>query len=99
MRTFDPEVDLNHIAAAEAEFVVRRASQDLPGTSSPLSEVGERITRAYDEIMQEAAGSSRTGVDVLRGLVEKDPIRFITVLAAAAFAIGFTLRIWRSSRA
>lgn len=98
MRPYDPEVEVQQSAAAETEFVLQQAAEDLMGRSHPLHEFGERIARTYDAGLQEAAGTVRVGVDVARDLKEKDPLKFIAVVASVAFAAGFILRIWRSSR-
>jgi hypothetical protein len=96
--TYDPEVGLNDSAAQEAEFVVRRASEALADAPHPLHEFGERLTRIYDLTMQQAAASTHEGVDAVSDLAKQNPIRLIAAVAAAAFAAGFMLRMWRSPR-
>jgi ElaB/YqjD/DUF883 family membrane-anchored ribosome-binding protein len=98
MRTYDPDAGLDDSAAQEAEFVVRRASEALADAPHPLHEFGERLTRTYDLTMQQAAASTHKGVDAVSDLAKQNPIRFIAVVAAAAFAAGFMLRMWRSPR-
>jgi ElaB/YqjD/DUF883 family membrane-anchored ribosome-binding protein len=99
MPAYDPDVDLEDLAAEEVEFVLRRASDALAGGAQPLHDLGKRVTSAYDRAMQRAAASSRHGIQALRNLADQQPVRFIAVAAVAGFAVGFTLRIWRSSRA
>jgi hypothetical protein len=91
----DP-TDLEESAAEEVDFVLRRVSE-APKPS--LHEIGERVTEAVDQTVQKVAASSVRGFDALSELAKQDPLRFIATIAAAAFVVGFGLRLWRSSRA
>ena len=97
MESYDPDIDVEDAAAEEVEAVLLRASESLP-RAEPLHEVAERITFAYDEAIQATVASARRGVNAIRALGEKDPLRFIAVVAATALVVGFVLRIGRSSR-
>jgi hypothetical protein len=97
MESYDPDIDLEDAAVEEVEAVLLRASEALP-RAKPLHEVAESITSAYDEAIQTTVASARGGLNAIRALGERDPLRFITIVAAAAFVIGLLLRVGRSSR-
>lgn len=97
MESYDPELDLEDAASEEVEAVLRRAS-DAAHKASPLHEIAESLTCAYDEAIQNTLASARRGVNAIRALGERDPVRFVATVAAAAFVVGFLLRIGRSSR-
>jgi hypothetical protein len=99
IQAYDPDIDSEAFAAAEVEFVVEQATAALADTAKPFHELGERIVCAYDMAMQNLAASARHRARTLRNLAEKDPVRFMAVIAGAAFVAGFSLRIWRASRA
>ena len=97
MESYDPEIDVEDVAAEEVEAVLLRAAESLP-KAKPLHEVAESITSAYEEAIQNTVASARRSVNAIRDLGERDPIRFIAVVAAAACVLGFLLRVGRSSR-
>ena len=97
MESYDPAIDLADAAAEEVEAVLLRASESVP-RAKPLHEVAKSITSGYEEAIQSTLASTRRGVNAIRALGERDPIRFIAVVAAAALLAGFLLRVGRSSR-
>jgi hypothetical protein len=99
IQSYDPEFSVEDAAEEEADFVLKRATESFAESAEPFREIGERITGAVDLAMQSAAASVRDGVNAARNLAEEEPIRFIAMVAGAAFVAGFILRMLRSSRA
>ena len=97
--SYGPKIDIGEVAAKEADFVIKRATEFFAEYAEPFHEIGERTTGAFDIAMQGAAASIRRGMSAVRDLSEEEPIRFIAMVASAAFVAGFALRLWRSSRA
>lgn len=97
MESYDSDIDVADAAAEEVEAVLLRASESLP-RAKPFHEAAESLASAYDEAIQSALASARRGVKAIRSLGERDPFRFIAVVAVAAFVTGFVLRAGRSSR-
>lgn len=97
MESYDSDIDVADAAAEEVEAVLLRASESLP-RAKPFRGAAESLASAYDEAIQSALASARRGVKAIRSLGERDPLRFIAVVAVAAFVTGFVLRAGRSSR-
>jgi hypothetical protein len=83
----DP-VEIEDVVEEEVAFVLQRAT--VTDNNSILGGV--------DHTLQKVATISSRGLERLRNLAEKDPLRFIATVATASFIIGFGLRLWRSPR-
>jgi hypothetical protein len=78
------ETEMEEVAEEDVAFVLQRATVT---ENHPI----------FDEVDQSLQKASRT-IEDLRSLANQDPLRFIAMVAAAAFVIGIGLRLWRSSR-
>ena len=90
--------DLDDAVVEEVEFVLRRAGEACD-KEHPIHELGERVADVFDQTLQEAASTSRRGIQKLADQSQRAPFRFIAAVAVVAFVVGFGLRLWRSSRA
>ncbi len=86
------------LAAEEVEIVLKQAGETISAAAEPLHEFGERLVRSYDGLVQEAALAIKSQVKRLRRHAEDDPVRFLTIVAAGAFVVGFALRFMTRSR-
>jgi hypothetical protein len=89
---------LADLAADEVEVVLKHAAERLSDAAEPIHEFGERLVRSYDNVAQEAARVVRSQIKRLRHFAEDDPVRFLGMVAAGAFAAGIALRLLTRSR-
>ncbi|HEX4485568.1 MAG TPA: hypothetical protein VH088_04840 [Terriglobales bacterium] len=83
----DP-TDIEDVAEEEVAFVLQRAT--VLEDDSIIDEV--------DRTFRKAVTTSSRDLENLRNVAENEPLRFIAMVAAASFVIGFGVRLWRSSR-
>jgi hypothetical protein len=85
--------DLEDSADEEVAFVLQRATVTENGSDStgPSAEVMEHA-------VQRVVASSARVIEGLREASQRDPVRFLIMVSAASFVIGFGLRLWRTSR-
>ncbi len=67
---------------------------DLKGRAAQLS---DETQRRASELAQRAKQEARHWEARARGYAQDSPFRFVGIAAAAGFAIGFLLRLWRTN--
>jgi ElaB/YqjD/DUF883 family membrane-anchored ribosome-binding protein len=82
--------------------VVQAASEKIEAAGEKIKETWQTgITAAEDSLQRarhEVSRRANTAMNAVRRFADEQPLRFVAIVAGAAFLVGVALRVWRSSR-
>jgi hypothetical protein len=90
--------ELEDSADEEVAFVLQRATIAGNNSADRRHLSSERAAEVMDQTIEQVVASSTRVIEGLREASQNDPLRFLIMVAAASFVIGFGLRLWRPSR-
>lgn len=69
---------------------------NFPATSNRKSEGVAALQRSFGDARSKIVRSASSAYATIQRFADEQPLRFVMVVAGAAFVAGVTLRIWRS---